>query len=427
MMAHYYNCLFLFTVLLPYTCSQDAVHVKSPYGLGLTSSTLRWTSAFIDTDSAEIDGVTVNGEAGGVNSSYICRARHGGHNIIGSTHARLCQIAYFGEVFSYPSFEVLTNPSSFARLDWQLWTRFYLIPDGALETRLSYVSRFKVDDVYYGGRLDSTLGRGKLLTVIDGVVKETTEGEILVETEPIAYEITDFKYTSGTTKLKILVDEEVLLDEATLSNEESDSTSTVSTIVSYDIPYKVYLAHVRGLVKGLNTTISLSTLPGPITTNWGREVEGKFSRQTKEVSYELAKGTLVNLTLTGRRIVQEAPYTAKLFAKYPDGKEVIHNLEGVMKTEWVTQIKVEYTHPHFIANNTLAPTTQRTTTTTSEKKIRDYSDYDYMDQQNDDSDAVNEDERSKDPYSLQAYSGSRSVNSCSFTASLILLLLYCII
>jgi hypothetical protein len=99
-----------------------------------------------------------------------------------------------------------------------------------------------------------------------------------------------------------------------------------------------------------------------------------------------------------------------------------------MKTAWVTQIKVEYTHPHFIANNTLAPTTQRTTTTTSEKKILDYSDYEYMDQQNDDSDTVNEDERSKkDPYSLQAYSGNRSVNNCGFTVSLILLLLYCII
>lgn len=92
-----------------------------------------------------------------------------------------------------------------------------------------------------------------------------SDGEVLVETEPIRYELANIKYNEVRRKVQR---RPTVLATTILRNEEQ-RTVTLDSALAYDSEYSSSWGQVRSVLKGLPTTVR--NLNGSLLTEikWG--------------------------------------------------------------------------------------------------------------------------------------------------------------
>lgn len=306
----------------------------------------------------------------------VCRARQNGVLVPGQliVERGACQVSLHGAVASFAKYEVLENIERAARLTWVRWDRWSpSLPAGAVSAS---------QDTFIARRLaarpnDAThtqLGRrhfvGKLLkhefgghlTIINatGQEEEVEDGEILVETEPIRYELAIQSFTLRRKKSQQTTK---ALGETTLKNSGS-SPMKVDAVIGYEEQYSLYWGQGKALLRGLPTTIRLPD--GTIFENiqWGVP-ENEERKNLYRVEAYLEPGTAVNVSLSGNHTITELPYIGNLVALFEDGASGKRAIHGTRREVSMKGLVATYGPAYFLGNHTLVPTTTTTTTTTT--------------------------------------------------------------
>lgn len=170
--------------------------------------------------------------------AVICRLRVEGIWVSGGVINNTCIASSHGQTQRNSKFEVLENQEGGARLSWVKWDKYILIPPGAVTgDDVNYIARRKAPETstftYYLGRLEPH-GLGKL-TIIqdDGTIADFEDGEILVETEPVSYEMKDINFNKWR---KRLTETPMVLGTSRLVNEDGELGPNAK--VEAAIPYR---------------------------------------------------------------------------------------------------------------------------------------------------------------------------------------------
>ncbi|KAF4518014.1 hypothetical protein B566_EDAN009247, partial [Ephemera danica] len=224
--------LTLLLVMGVVVLADDSVRLLTKSTSPLTSSTLRWVhgnqaasfmtemvrgtiarpeasedyAADATTEDDEVEEeapvmeVDEEGPLGhGEESILVCRARHNGDLLPGALIRDECMVSLARQVARYKRYDVLRNVEGSSRLQWRHWTRFNGIPAGAVSADgQGYVARRRAgpdaEHSHYMGRLDLSVGLGRVYVMEPDpsrswVEKDYLEGEVLVELEPLKYEL----------------------------------------------------------------------------------------------------------------------------------------------------------------------------------------------------------------------------------------------
>lgn len=356
------------------TGANSGALIRSKSGQPLTSSTLHWISVSGAQQRMPDDAVEAAKE------SCVCRFQHAGRLALGSTHDDedaivRCRIVYYGNIITKDKFEVLVNTHQAGRLIWSAWDRSRLSFVGAVQVGDHYVARVRTSGLR-AGHLDPSVHRGRIFTIVDRddgetieqTVDQAQEGEILLEMEPLEYEVTSLQ--SARNRRKVQSQEDVQLAHTILDNmegEDGPEFQTVASTLSYVTTHSVYLSHVKAMVKGLASSIQLGdeTHGGVVTFQWGDpSISGTFP-QVVDVSHRLEPGTGVNVSLTARRVTFDAPFTAKLATTYSDKFVGKRQIDGQARQTVVEDVKLHYSPIYFLSNGSTVPSTTTTTTSTT--------------------------------------------------------------
>lgn len=360
--------LLMAAICLTGATANTGALIKSKSGQPLTSSTLHWISV-----SGRIPDDAV--EAG--KESYVCRYQHAGRLALGSTHdhdedaVTKCRIVYYGNIITRDKFDVLVNTHQAGRLVWSAWDRSRLSLVGAVQVGDHYVARASSDSGgYRAGHLDPSVHRGRIFTVLDHNdgevieqrIEQAQEGEILLEIEPSEYELAALN--SARNRRKVQSQEDVQLAHTILDNmEDGAEFQTVASTLSYVTTHSIYLSHVKGMVKGLHSSVQLDG--GVVAFQWGdASISGAFP-QVLDVSHRLERGTGVNVSLTAKRITFDAPFTAKLATTYADGFVGRRQIDGQARQTVVEDVTLHYSPVYFLSNGSVVPSTTTSTTSTT--------------------------------------------------------------
>lgn len=100
-------------------------------------------------------------------------------------------------------------------------------------------------------------------------LQEYEDGEILIESEPIRYELRDIKKDKWRTSITPNI---TILGEAVLSNT-GEYSNTVETVISYVFNRIIYWGTVEGVARGLPTEVFESGKPSlKLKEGWGLKV-----------------------------------------------------------------------------------------------------------------------------------------------------------
>jgi hypothetical protein len=240
----------------------------------------------------------------------------------------------YKKVSPHSTFEVLINIEDSARLSWVYKDKYTTSsPQGAVTsgegregTTRTFVARRKTKSHNKPGSLTYNIGKfnpSENLGVFDVVDQNNDEltfedGEILVETEPISYELKAVKFdrirARHPKKLRVL-------GHAILKNTET-GVQRVDTVISYNYTYSMYWGKGHGLLTGLNFTVYLAN--GTKRGNWALPKTEEIV-ETQTIEKYLDEGTAVNVTLYGNYTESDVPYTATVHSLYKD-KEDKHRL-----------------------------------------------------------------------------------------------------
>lgn len=121
-------------------------------------------------------------------------------------------VAYLNTVKPYIQFDILVNKGKLGKVSWKKWKRYEDTPDGAVSVNdYTFVARHKVKDgdkkggsQYDMGRLEVNSNNNGKIYVTDADSKEHhyLEGEVLVEVEPLRYELSDIELDKSKTDIK---------------------------------------------------------------------------------------------------------------------------------------------------------------------------------------------------------------------------------
>ncbi|XP_066596434.1 protein unzipped isoform X2 [Prorops nasuta] len=370
--------------------ADNSVHILSKYTQLVTSSTLNWLpqnhydrsrdiviGGFENTENEE---EATNGNVARSEQKskplFVCRVLHMGVWVSGRQREgeNLCTVSIHGNVHSYEKYDLLENVDTAARVSWVYWDKFQGQPAvGAVATDTSmFVARYNQKDslkyTHYIGTLNTDAGLGTIVYVKDdGTEGSSEEGEVLVETEPIRYELLPVKL--DWSKKRIVKQKAQIMEEATISNT-GFAPAVMAEAFAFNYNYSMYWGQGHAILKGLNTSISLhngTTLPNIV---WGTE-ERENRTAVKTVEIWLEPGVGVNLTLRANYSVIEVPYTAKLVSHYEDGDTKARSISGIRREETMTDIIHEFGPIYYLSNFSLVPSTtmlpivQPTTSTTT--------------------------------------------------------------
>lgn len=98
------------------------------------------------------------------------------------------------------------------------------------------------------------------------VVEDVAKGEVLVEIEPVMYELTVSKLT--TAREKVISRKVLKLGEVTLRNDLL-SPMKVESVITFQWQYNSSWGQVKAMLRGLNTTIFLPTPSEDEKIQWG--------------------------------------------------------------------------------------------------------------------------------------------------------------
>jgi len=337
--------------------SGDRAHTLSSYGQLVTSSCLGWVGI-----SSVKSGMVTSNLAGMVKDRAICRIKDGDDLIPGRTDiGENC----LGEGIQKIDYQVLVDLVGMARLEWRHWDMFTRPQIGSVAYNENiFIGRFQKDGVPVIGDLDFGRGMNGDIRAFLRNNKEVkrTIGEVLVEVEPIKYQLENIIFHRGRgVKTKT----QIHLGSVTLhaDTEHSHDWVMARTTVHYLHPSYSYWGYVPGTVRGLPVRVQ-----GNATTFtqavWGveqrEELRGEYMVQAR-----LQSGTAKNLTLTGILVRREVPYTATLTMVYMDGIVRRHTVHATHVSDSMEEFLENSGQPYFSKSGISAPTTTITTSSTS--------------------------------------------------------------
>ncbi|XP_012530753.1 protein unzipped [Monomorium pharaonis] len=386
------NYLALGVLLLSAAATADnSVHILSKYGhQPLTSTTLKWlpVAHYNPSESKDIviggvENLPDNEDENYANQAekletrtpalYVCRAMHSGVWVAGTQKEkeRVCTVTIHGVVQQYTKYELLENVDSAARISWIHWDRFTQPHLGAVYVDSMLVARHEVPKdkrnpryTHYIGTLSSVESFGTIVYVNeDGNEESAKSGELLVETEPIRYELSAVKLNWPKRRdIKPRVPR--VLSEVTIINTGARSAN-LAEACTYTYKYSVYWGRRHAILNGLSTTITLVNGTSLPNITWGTRHEENRT-EAYDVLIYLEPGTGMNVTLRANYTDMEVPYTATLISHYEDGATTTRVISGIRQEETLFDITPEFGPVYFLSNFSLVPTTTPPPTTTTE-------------------------------------------------------------
>ncbi|XP_053987878.1 protein unzipped [Hylaeus volcanicus] len=365
-----YLALGLFGVQLLLTNADNGVHILSKYHQLITSTTLNWLPrAHYDSSREIVVGgfESVDSEDESYNKAlYVCRVLHTTVWVAGSQRGdeKRCTVTIHGNVQSYDKYELLENVDNAARVNWEHWDKYKPTPIGAVATEKMFVARHVVHNdeetgiapryTHYIGTLNSNDNLGTISYVRDDGTEATVKyGDVLVETEPIYYDLTRVKLT--WPKKRVIKRIPHILGEATISNNGPEAAN-MGQAFGYTYEYSAYWGQGHAILKGLNTSITLTNgtvLPKIV---WGlMETNNRTDVYTVEVFLE--PGTGINVTLKANYTDMDVPYSGTLISHYEDGETKSRVINGIRREETMFDVKPEFGPIYFLSNYSLVPTT----------------------------------------------------------------------
>ena len=177
-----------------------------------------------------------------------------------------------------------------------------------------------------------------------------TEGEILVEVEPIRYELKDTAFMRERAKV---TQEVVPLGFRILSNpdpaSEEDSENEVSNelvddvteaasddviewqeirgVIPYNASYHYYWGQIPGLIRTLPSSGETYNDHGRLEFQWGHP-HNYVRHRIRDVVYKLRPGTSLNVTALAVKQTTEVPYSAILISLFADGQTKERRIES---------------------------------------------------------------------------------------------------
>ncbi|XP_015595023.1 protein unzipped [Cephus cinctus] len=369
-------CLLLLSVT-----ADESVHIMSKYNQLVTSSTLNWLpiAHFDPAKEIVIGGFEVFQENEHTNQAeksepkerviFVCRAMHNGVWVTGRQRQdeKYCKVSYLGNAHSYERYDLLENVDSAARVSWQNWDKYHRTPVGAVAIGRMFVARHVVSDdekkdqsttpyrfTHYIGTFNKNEKLGTITYLReDGTEGSVESGEILVEAEPISYELNEVKLNFGRKQL--IKRSPQILGKTTLVNEDNVAMK-VAGAIGYSYNYSVYWGQGHAILKGLNTTITLVNGTRFPNIAWGIEEKKQLS-DVHPVEIYLQPGTGVNATLRANYTSVEVPYLGNLVSYYENKTSTHRRISGIRREENLFDISLEVGPIYFLNNLTLVPTT----------------------------------------------------------------------
>lgn len=341
--------------------ASQSAKCQNEYGSLSTSSTLRWVrSGRGQTLPEHSVGAGTNG------ASVICRAKYHGTKLVGTAERGACKVGFTSRLYPVHRYEVLTNVDGSARLSWVSFNKYGEVPQGAVagvdEGGVMFVSRYLSVGVMRPAVLEMSntgYGFGEIKMFSDHGVEQTNDADLLVEVEPVRYMLDLHKFIKKPKKKK----EEKTLTTASIFrfDEGKDPISRMQKILSYDYKKSMYFGQIKGMMRGLPTTVRLPT--GENTqVLWGMKDTGN-QKETLMVGFNMKKNSAVDVYLRCTLVEEEQAYTGMLTAIYKDGARRERKVEGVMLHKFMDNIRDEYSELYRIKDqvivNTDATATQK--------------------------------------------------------------------
>ncbi|XP_050302082.1 protein unzipped [Anthonomus grandis grandis] len=393
-MLLFYKMLLMGLTFLVHTVNAaDPVHVLSyNFEQTVTSTTLQWVStdgsdpsvlkyavvgAYQITDDSNEPSLPDDNDILKSHQEpiYICRAKLTGIWVTGQLrpNKRACVATLYRKVESFKQFEVLYNIDHSARLSWVSKDKYTNIPQGAITSGENVLRTFVGRKpsanpdmpghmTHYIGTLNPSEVFGTYHVVDENNTDIASEdGQILVETEPISYEIKNIRYKPAGRGRRF-PKRKMVWDTTVLKNDES-GVQKVESVMTYEYEYFLSWGKGHGLLTGLPFTVFLPK---------GDKVEGVWGLpkpekrvETVPVDRNLDEGTAVNVTLVGNFTETEVPYSATVVAIYKDGERLNFTIEDVKRENKVIDVAFDFSPMYFLHNNSLVPTTTPAPTTTT--------------------------------------------------------------
>ncbi len=312
----------------------------------------------------------VVGGTNGSESMFVCRSPGGGGDLsrAGQLSWDGCSVAESGSTKVYKTYQVLVNVDGSARLEWKDWRQFEALPQGAINVANDvYVAREIANAAmfnYVGGLyLQEQYGliilppQGRRLT-IGKILRLSTRmiltpkpnqipGQLLVEHDPVRYELVSFK----PDRLRSVQSTDVTLkDPIVLTNRNPTRESVESGIkVNYTHDDEVYFGRGHNIPTGSSVLLHFTNgtrmsfrwgIPKkhPVTTRM-RLGGGQFSLPPKSKSEAHVMAT---------RVERRWDYFATLSAHYEDGAILMRPVKGVFRQITFHHLRPVYTTPVFI-------------------------------------------------------------------------------
>ncbi|XP_058799185.1 protein unzipped isoform X2 [Phymastichus coffea] len=363
--------LALSALLLAQHCvnADTSVHILSKnYNQLITSSTLNWISESHYSASKELviggfETVPKEGTDTISRSIFVCRALHNGVWVAGARRdgENNCTVSLTGSVRTYERYQLLENVENAGRISWKNWTKYYTpVPGTVASSDRLYVARVTLEDeamgkpVHYIGTLNAQDSLGIITYVKENGEESSSEkGQLLVETEPISYELGSVKLNNARSKATKRVPR--TLGVATISNAGS-APGTMAEAFSYEYVYRLSWGQGHAMLRGLETKITLVNKTKLPDILWGIEFkENRTAVHTVEVHLE--PGTAVNVTLHGTYATVETPYSGKLSSHYDDNSSInTRQIIDERQEDLVIDVTSEIGPVYFLGNFSLVPT-----------------------------------------------------------------------
>jgi len=323
----------------------------------LTSSTLSWADiSWIQSGQIPGDRVVVSGD------SAVCRVRDGDKLRPGRTDmSGLCLVAGVKK----RKYQVLVDLTGLARLEWRKWDMFSNPEIGTVayneQSFVGQVQGMAGDKIV--GDLDFKRGlNGDLVVHVSGdQVLRRTAGWALVELEPLKYRLEKVSFLAPKESSSTVFS--IGYVHLVSSQENGKEWQEEQEMMNYSYPGHEHWGHILGTVKGLPASASV----GETTTQFRWGLEQKEVKTGQYIAkYSLQPDTGVNITVSGRLVRKEVPYTAHLVMVYKDGTLIMKTVSSTFISVSVQNITQDIKGPHFTKTGLPAPaTTKRPSTTTS--------------------------------------------------------------
>ena len=258
------------------------------------------------------------------------------------------------------NYQVLVDTFGMARLEWRRWDMFMVASLGSV----AYNEKTFVGEMTTSqgetriAELDYQRGlSGQFLVEVSLDTEESaTQGWVLIETEPIKYNMENVTFLSE----KIVSTEWLLLGEVRLEREEGEGSgdwTEVETSLEYRWEGEESWGNIGGVVRGLPCTVTRQD--HSLTHTWAGLTTNMTHQERQEVRLALQAGTGINISLVGKLVSVDQAYTASLLSVFADGSLTVTEMRGVRTSHRLAEIKYKHDGPVWLQSGLPSPTTPR--------------------------------------------------------------------